>query len=94
MLLGAHTYSGAEALGFGLVQRQGDVDDALGWADALSELAPLTIFGHKIGLNALEDFDDAPDDYRAAFAKAWGSADLQEGLQAFRDRRPPMFRGE
>jgi enoyl-CoA hydratase/carnithine racemase len=28
-----------------------------------------------------------------AFARAWASADLQEGLAAFRDRRRPVFRG-
>jgi hypothetical protein len=30
----------------------------------------------------------------AAFARAWGSADLAEGRAAFAERRPPEFRGE
>src|SRR3954468_24115763 len=41
MLLAAQTYSGAEALGFGLVQRAGGVDAALDWAGTVATLAPL-----------------------------------------------------
>ena len=31
--------------------------------------------------------------YRDAFERAWGSADLQEGLTSFRERRLPGFSG-
>ena len=31
--------------------------------------------------------------YAGAFGRAWGSADLQEGLAAFGDRRPALFNG-
>jgi hypothetical protein len=30
----------------------------------------------------------------AAFDRAWGSDDLAEGLDAFRSRRSPTFRGQ
>jgi len=93
MLLGAETYSGADAAGFGFVQRIGGVTEALGWADRLATLAPLTIAGHKIGLNDAEVLDDRTEGYAAAFARAWGSADLQEGLAAFGERRPARFSG-
>jgi enoyl-CoA hydratase len=95
MLLAAQTYSGAEARTFGFVQRAGGVDDALVWADAVAALAPLTIAGHKVGLNEAEhDGDDDPppsDAFATALAAAWGSEDLQEGLTAFRSRRPATF---
>ena len=94
MLLAAHTYTGAEAFGFGLVQRQGGTDAGLEWADTIVKLAPLTIAGHKVGLNETESLPGPSDAYGEAFARAWASADLQEGLAGFRDRRPAAFRGE
>src|SRR3546814_5241945 len=54
MLVAAETYGGEDAERLGLVQRMGDLDDALGWADEISALAPLTIAGHKLALNRLE----------------------------------------
>jgi enoyl-CoA hydratase len=98
MLLAALTYSGAEAFGFGLVQKLATVDEAIAWADQIVKLAPLTIAGHKIGLNESEQGTGLPADgptpiYQAAFLEAWGSDDLQEGLNAFRDRRPADFAG-
>jgi enoyl-CoA hydratase len=96
MLLAAETYGGEEAVRFGFVQRLGDLDEALGWADDIAALAPLTIAAHKVALNALEmpvgRGDDA--DVRAAVARAWASDDLQEGIAAFRDGRRPSFKGK
>jgi enoyl-CoA hydratase len=95
MLLGVETYTGEDAHGLGLVQRLGDLDAALGWADEIAALAPLTLAGLKLSLNRLEmpvgRGDDA--DVQAAWATAWGSEDLQEGIAAFRERRRPVFRG-
>jgi enoyl-CoA hydratase len=93
MLLATHTYSGEEAFAFGLVQRLGTVADALEWADSIAVLAPLTIAGHKVGLNEAESLPEMSPAYRAAFDRAWSSADVQEGLAAFRERRPAYFRG-
>jgi enoyl-CoA hydratase len=98
MLLAALTYTGAEAFGFGMVQKVGPVDDTLAWAEQLAQLAPLTIAGHKVGLNETERGAGLPADgptpiYQAVFARAWGSEDLQEGLAAFRERRPADFQG-
>jgi enoyl-CoA hydratase len=85
MLLAAEVVKGDEAHRLGLVQRLGDLADALAWADEVAALAPLTIRAHKAAL------EGAPD-AEAAIAAAWGSDDLQEGLAAFRERRRPVFR--
>jgi enoyl-CoA hydratase len=95
MLLAAETYGGEDAAALGLVQRVGDLDEALGWADEIAALAPRTIAAHKVALNRLERGVDPGDDeqVQAAYDAAWSSEDLQEGLAAFRERRRPQFRG-
>lgn len=90
MLLTAETFDGTAAHRIGMVSRLGDLDDALAWADDIAVLAPLTIAGHKLML----DRPDGDADVGAAYRRAWDSADLQEGMAAFRERRAPVFRGE
>ncbi|MEO7429595.1 MAG: enoyl-CoA hydratase-related protein, partial [Acidimicrobiales bacterium] len=95
MLLGAETYGGEDAERLGFVQRLGSLDDALGWADEIAALAPLTLAGLKLALNRLEmpvSRGDDPD-VQAAWDAAWASEDLQEGIAAFRERRRPVFHG-
>jgi enoyl-CoA hydratase len=96
MLLGAETYGGEDAARLGLGQRLGGLDEALGWADEISTLAPLTIAAHKVALNGLEMAVGRGDDPHvlAAAEAAWASEDLQEGMAAFRERRVPRFRGQ
>ncbi len=95
MLLAAETYGGEDARALGLVQRLGDLDEALGWADEIAALAPMTIAAHKVALNRLEMpvGRGSDDEVRAAVDAAWASEDLQEGIAAFRERRRPHFRG-
>ncbi|MBI2705238.1 MAG: enoyl-CoA hydratase [Actinobacteria bacterium] len=94
MLLAADTISGERAFELGLVQRLGGLDLALEWAHIIATLAPLTIEGHKIGLNETEEIPPTTPQYQAAFARAWTSNDLQEGLASFRERRPAKFCGD
>jgi len=93
MLLAAEELTGADAHRLGLAQRLCSVEEALSWAEGIAAKAPLTIAGHKLMLNRLEA-DPPPDpDVDEAFATAWRSRDLQEGLAAFRQRRQAVFEG-
>jgi enoyl-CoA hydratase len=94
MLLAAEVLDGASASDVGLVQRIGSLADALAWADEIAMLAPLTVAGHKLMLNRCEREVHNDPEVADAFARAWRSADLAEGMAAFKERRPPQFTGE
>jgi enoyl-CoA hydratase len=93
MLVAAEEYDGATAHRLGFVHRLGDRDAALAWAASLTALAPLTVAGHKLGLNGLERAAGGDDRYQEAFAVAWGSRDLTEAMAARAAKRPPLFEG-
>jgi enoyl-CoA hydratase len=93
ILLAAEVVDGEEARRLGVVNRVGAKDEALEWATKIAALAPLTIAGHKVMFNALEEDPPAHPDVAAAFERAWGSEDFAEGLDAFRNRRTPTFKG-
>jgi enoyl-CoA hydratase len=94
ILLAAEVISGDDALRLGLVNREGFLPQALEWAEQIAALAPLTIAGHKVMLNRLEPVLADDPVVTAAFDRAWSSADFAEGIDAFRNRRRPVFRGE
>lgn len=92
LFLTADQIPGQRAYDLGLVQRLGGLAEALAWAEAIAGLAPLTLRGLKLGLNEVESLEaEPPVAFGQAFDRAWASADLQEGLAAFHDRRPPEF---
>jgi enoyl-CoA hydratase len=93
MLLAAEVLSGDEAYRLGLANRAGYLGNAVSWAEEIADLAPLTIAGHKVMLNRLEEAPPAGPEITAAFSAAWQSSDLQEGLAAFREHRNPDFEG-
>jgi len=93
MLLAAQTYTAEQLHATGGIHRLGTLADAVAWAHELSCLAPLTIAGHKIGL---EHAQVEPDDdlaFEVARSSAWASADAEEGRTAFLDKRRPDFTG-
>ncbi|GAC1530655.1 MAG: enoyl-CoA hydratase [Acidimicrobiales bacterium] len=92
MLVAAEEYDGVAAHRLGLVQRLGDLGDALAWATAVAGLAPLTMAGHKLGLNLVEQGGDQSS-YREAFNAAWSSEDHRKAMVARTAKTPPTFSG-
>ncbi|MDQ3991925.1 MAG: enoyl-CoA hydratase/isomerase family protein, partial [Actinomycetota bacterium] len=70
-------------------------------AESVAAAAPLSVRGSKRGIRqvlASLSIDRATDGFRVAdfdmmAAAAFASEDLREGIRAFRERRPPRFRG-
>ncbi|HEY9413290.1 MAG TPA: enoyl-CoA hydratase [Pseudonocardia sp.] len=89
-----------DALAGGLVDRLGDVEDAIGWAESMVDLAPLTVAYNKQVLNAVfePDFDVTPGAATSkglfeAFEGCWTSDDFAEGRRARVEKRAPRFQG-
>ncbi|NNE12023.1 MAG: enoyl-CoA hydratase [Ilumatobacter sp.] len=96
MLLASETFTAERLHATGAIHRLGDLDDALGWADEIAELAPLSIATHKLGLElALSGGAEGADDdaYEQALERTWSSDDAAEGRAAFLERRRASFGG-
>jgi enoyl-CoA hydratase len=99
LLLTARVLDVEGATRVGLVQRVADdtLIAARGLASEIAALAPLTIAGHKRALNLVAAEPSLSPDMRAEVKQletdAFASADLQEGLAAFAEKRSPRFEG-
>ncbi|HEY7874133.1 MAG TPA: enoyl-CoA hydratase-related protein [Actinomycetota bacterium] len=105
ILMTARVYSGAEAVATGLVNRSVPARDLAAetesWAREIAALSPLSVQGSKRALQVL--FDDMSNPRNRApgpssemdelVAQAYASDDLQEGVRAMQERRPPDFTG-
>lgn len=93
LLLGAGQIDRTEALRAGLVDRIGTVQDALGWAHEIAELAPLSLSYSKRVLN---NPDRALDDesFVADFEACFNSEDVAEARLARTEKRSPRFTGK
>jgi enoyl-CoA hydratase len=93
LLIGVETVDAGRAHALGLVDRLGDLDDALAWATELAGLAPLTMAFNKLATEGGPGLD--PDDVAAneAMSRCYDSEDAQEGRRARLERRAPSFRG-
>lgn len=93
MLLTATNYSAEELHRMGSIHRLGTLDDALAWAREIAQLAPLTIRGHKVALEATAGEPDMNELVSACRSQALSSKDAQEGREAFLEKRQPKFVG-
>jgi enoyl-CoA hydratase len=93
MFVGAEIYRGERLHAMGAIHRLGHLGDALQWAGELARLAPLSLSGHKVALEAIAAGRVADAHAADAKARAWASDDAAEGRQAFLEKRPPVFRG-
>lgn len=98
-LLAGRTVDAQEAVTLGLVQRLADdpLTAARDLATEIAALAPLTVRGHKRALNLVAAAaalgPDARSEIDALERAAFGSRDLEEGMAAFAEKRPPRFEG-
>ncbi len=88
VLLGAESLDRDAAVAAGLVDRVGDLGDALAWAHELAALAPLAVAHNKLVLRGGDEAAVA-----ASFEACWASDDVREAQAARAERRAPSFHG-
>ena len=105
VLMTGRTFTGGEAEDRGLVTRSvrpDELDDAVReFAEDIAALAPLSVQGAKATIDVVADAlssarNTSPNQVQAIdelVMRAYNSADLQEGIAAMTEKRPPNFEG-
>jgi dihydroxynaphthoic acid synthetase len=97
MILLARRFSAKEAVAIGLINKcvpQKDlVAETLAWCETIKGLSPQTLRMTKKSLNFESDLLYASwQQGMELLAHVWGSEEANEGMNAFREGRPPDFR--
>jgi enoyl-CoA hydratase len=101
-LLTGRSVDASEGIAIGLVQRAADDPVAASrvLGHEIASLAPLSVQGHKRALNLVAAAGglgglgiDGRAEVDALERAAFGSHDLEEGMAAFAEKRPPRFEG-
>lgn len=95
LILTARKLGADEALRLGVVDRLGDLAAARALAEQVAKNAPLAVGAakHAIDDGLALDLDAALDLEHRAYEIVLKSEDRKEGLKAFAERRPPVYRG-
>jgi enoyl-CoA hydratase len=93
MLLACEATTAERAYARGLVDRLGDGDAALRWAQEIAAFAPLSLAYSKKAANAGADMPEAHEELVAMYESVWRSDDAAEGKRAHSEKRVPRFRG-
>jgi enoyl-CoA hydratase/carnithine racemase len=95
LILTGRRVAADEALSLGLVNRVGDIEDATHLAKMVVENAPIAVglAKHAIDDGAHLDLDSALALEQRLYQRTLGTEDRLEGLKAFAEKRPPVFKG-
>ncbi len=96
LILTGRRVPAAEAVSLGLASKIGTVEDALSLAKTICENAPIAVSAakHAIDEGAHLDLDAALGVEQQKYALTLGTEDRLEGLKAFAEKRPPVYRGK
>ncbi|HEY0882593.1 MAG TPA: enoyl-CoA hydratase-related protein [Archangium sp.] len=95
LILTGRRVNATEAVQLGLASRVGSLDDARTLAKTICENAPIAVSAakHAIDEGAHLELDAALALEQTKYALTLGTEDRLEGLKAFAEKRPPVYRG-
>jgi enoyl-CoA hydratase/carnithine racemase len=95
LILTGRRVAAAEAVQLGLASKVGTLDDARALAKTICENAPIAVSAakHAVDEGAHLELDAALALEQEKYALTLGTEDRLEGLKAFAEKRPPVYRG-